>query len=50
VSVDDPSFVIRDIEEANVQGALIPLPAAAGPGLIGLAVVGLAKRLRRRAA
>ena len=50
VSVEDPSFVIRDIEEANVQGALIPLPAAAGPGLIGLAVVAVVKRLRRRVA
>jgi hypothetical protein len=48
VSVDDPSFVIRDIEEANVAAALIPLPAALGPGLIGLAGVGLVKRLRRR--
>ena len=49
VSVDDPSFVIRDIAEANVAAALIPLPAALGPGLIGLGAVVL-HRLRKRVA
>ena len=48
VSVDDPNFIIRDIEEANVGGALVPLPAAFGPGLIGLAGIGFAQLLRRR--
>ena len=48
VSFEDPNFVIRDIEEANVAGALIPLPAAFGPALIGFAGIGLVKRLRRR--
>jgi hypothetical protein len=50
VSVDDPSFVIRDIAEANVAGALIPLPAAVGPGLIGLAGVVIHQLRKRRAA
>jgi hypothetical protein len=48
VSIDDPNLIIRDIQEASVAGALIPLPAALGPGLVGLACVGIAKRLRRR--
>lgn len=52
VSIDDPNFEIRDIEEATVagagNGALIPLPAAFGPGLVGLAVVGLVKKYRKR--
>jgi hypothetical protein len=48
VSFEDPSFVIRDIAEANVAGALIPLPAALGPALIGFAGIGVVKRLRRR--
>jgi hypothetical protein len=29
-------FVIRNIAEANVSANMIPLPAALGPGLIGL--------------
>jgi hypothetical protein len=47
-SVDDPETSIRDIQEANVAAALIPLPAALGPGLIGLAAVAVVKRMRRR--
>ncbi len=52
VSTEDPNFIIRDIAEANVVGALIPggalipLPAAFVPGLICLAGVGLVKKLR----
>jgi hypothetical protein len=49
VSIEDPSFVIRDIEEANVAAALIPLPAALGPGLISLGAIVL-HRLRKRVA
>ena len=51
VSVDDPKFVIHDIAEANVSANMVPLPAALGPGLIGLgAVVMHGLRKRRRAA
>jgi hypothetical protein len=46
VSVQDPGVMIRNIEEATVAGALIPLPAALGPGLVGLAAAVIAKRRR----
>lgn len=48
VSFEDPDFVIRDIEEANVAGALIPLPPALVPALLGFAGVGVVKKLRKR--
>ena len=47
VSVDDPCFKIRDIASASVSANMIPLPAALGPGLIGLGGVVL-HRLRKR--
>jgi hypothetical protein len=47
VSIEDPNLIIRDIAEANVAGALVPIPAALGPGLIGLAGV-VIHRLRKR--
>jgi hypothetical protein len=49
VSIDDPCHVIRNITEANVSANMIPLPAALGPGLIGLGGV-VIHRLRRRGA
>lgn len=48
-SIEDPNTMITDIAEANVAAALIPLPAALGPGLIGLGAV-VIHRLRKRVA
>jgi hypothetical protein len=55
VSTEDPTFIIRDIAEANVAGSLIPppgtlipLPAAVIPGMIGLAGVAFVKKFRRK--
>jgi hypothetical protein len=51
VSIEDPTFRIHDIAEANVAGPLVvPLPAAFGPGLIGLVGVAMHGIRRRRLA
>jgi hypothetical protein len=46
VSVDDPSFKIRDIADAKVSANMIPLPAALGPALICLGGMAI-QRLRK---
>jgi hypothetical protein len=47
-TIDDPGTQITSIQEANVSSAMvIPLPAALGSGLIGLAGV-VIHRMRRR--
>jgi hypothetical protein len=46
VSIDDPCHKIFDIHDATVSANMIPLPAALGPGLIGLGGVVL-HRLRK---